>query len=80
VDGARVLCVDGDEGERREQGGDGVHLQLQVRRRDGPGLETQSSTFFFYSLIATCRNILNRPLSFFYIVSPFSIVSDRFHP
>jgi hypothetical protein len=29
---------------------------------------------FFYSLIAKCRNIPNRPFSFFYIVSPFSTV------
>jgi hypothetical protein len=35
---------------------------------------------FLYCLIAKCRNIPNRPLSFFYIVSPFSTVSDRFHP
>jgi hypothetical protein len=35
---------------------------------------------FLYSLIAKCRNMLNRPLSFFYIVSPFSTISDRFHP
>jgi hypothetical protein len=35
---------------------------------------------FLYSLIAKYRNISNRPFSFFYIVSPFSTVSDRFHP
>jgi hypothetical protein len=38
------------------------------------------STFFLYSLIAKCRNISNRPFSFFYIVNLFSTVSDRFHP
>jgi hypothetical protein len=38
------------------------------------------STIFLYSLIAKYRNILNRPLSFFYIVISFSTVSDRFHP
>jgi hypothetical protein len=36
--------------------------------------------FFLYFLIAKCRNISNRPFSFFYIVSPFSTVSDRFRP
>jgi hypothetical protein len=36
--------------------------------------------FFLYSLIAKCRNIPNQPFSFFHIVSPFSTVSDRFHP
>jgi hypothetical protein len=35
---------------------------------------------FLYSLITKCRNIPNRPFLFFYIVSPFSTVSDRFHP
>jgi hypothetical protein len=35
---------------------------------------------FLYSLIAKYRNIPNRPFLFFYIVSPFSTVYDRFHP
>jgi hypothetical protein len=37
-------------------------------------------TIFLYFLIAKYRNILNRPLLFFYIVISFSIVSDCFHP
>jgi hypothetical protein len=35
---------------------------------------------FLYSLIAKCGNIPNWPFLFFYIISPFSTVFDRFHP
>jgi hypothetical protein len=34
---------------------------------------------FLYSLIAKCRNIPNRPFSFFYIVSPFSSLIASMH-
>jgi hypothetical protein len=37
-------------------------------------ISQQFSTIFLYSLIVKCRNIPNRPFSFFYIVSPFSTV------